>query len=256
MKARQWMEIAALASTIGLTGTAVANDLDRTPAGTDASVASAVNDALAERHDTGGSAALPRDAPANAAMNRAAELGTRAPGAPLASDDEGVNAGAPMNGRETSSGMTNEGTPARANAAGERSNDAAATSGGATLNDEGATSAGATLNDESATSTGPTTSDEQATPGSTMNDGSTASGTASGSGTFDAWANDYAAQHNGRITRQEFLGEMGNRFDRLDTQHQGYLTPDEVGEIFIFTPADTADGASMSSDETGSANAQ
>ena len=131
MKARQWMEIAALASTIGLTGTAVANDLDRTPAGTDASVASAVNDALAERHDTGGSAAaLPQDAPVNAAMNRAAELGTRAPGAPLASDDEGVNAGAPMNGRETSSGMTNdEGTPARANAAGERSNDAAATSG-------------------------------------------------------------------------------------------------------------------------------
>lgn len=57
---------------------------------------------------------------------------------------------------------------------------------------------------------------------------------------FDQWASDYAAQHNGRITRQEFLDQMGNRWDLLDAQHRGYLTPQEMQEFFIATPGETA----------------
>jgi hypothetical protein len=52
---------------------------------------------------------------------------------------------------------------------------------------------------------------------------------------FDARMSDYAAQHNGRISRDEFMSEMGNRWDQLDTQHNG-LTPYELQEIFVFTP--------------------
>jgi len=42
MKTRQWMQIAAVASALGLTGTAIANDADRTPA-TDTSAATMDN---------------------------------------------------------------------------------------------------------------------------------------------------------------------------------------------------------------------
>ena len=29
---------------------------------------------------------------------------------------------------------------------------------------------------------------------------------------------------------------MGNRWDQADTQHQGYLSPDEVQQLLIVTP--------------------
>ena len=275
MKARQWIEIAAVASATALCNAAIANDLDRTPGGDDASVSSAVHQALAERNDTRGSAAaLPQDAATNAAMNRAAELGTSVPGAPIASNEEGVDAR-----RDDTHATTNdEGTAPRGSSA-------TSLSGSATLSDEGAASTGATndegpastrapTNDESAASADAATSDEpstrattsderaasanaatsdepstEATTESTMND---RSGTASGSSSFDAWANDYAARHDGHITRQEFLDEMGSRFDRLDSRHQGSLTPYEVEEVFIFTPADTTHAAG----EAGLANTQ
>ncbi len=219
MKARQWIELAAVASATALCNAAIANDVDRAPGRADASVSSAVHQALAERNDARGSAALPQDESTNAAMNRAAELGTSVPGAPLASNEDGVDAGTAANRDDTPH---------------------------ATTNDESAAPANAATNDEPST--------PEAATGSTTKDrsGAGASGTASGSESFDAWTNDYAARHDGHITRQEFLDEMGNRFDRLDSRHQGYLTPYEVEEVFIFTPADTTNAAG----ETGSANTQ
>jgi hypothetical protein len=67
---------------------------------------------------------------------------------------------------------------------------------------------------------------------------------------FDARMSDYAAQHDGRISRDEFMSEMGNRWDQLDTQHNG-LTPYEVQEIFVFTPANAAPARSGSDEQSG-----
>ncbi|MEO9137155.1 MAG: hypothetical protein ABI316_11210 [Casimicrobiaceae bacterium] len=49
---------------------------------------------------------------------------------------------------------------------------------------------------------------------------------------LDAWMNDYATAHNGRITREEFMDQMNNRWDTLDAQHRGYMTPDEARNIY------------------------
>jgi hypothetical protein len=75
-----------------------------------------------------------------------------------------------------------------------------------------------------------------AAPSRAARDGSGSSATIGGSDrlgsasseNLDQWASDYAAQHNGRITRQEFLDQIGNRWDVPDTQHCGYLTPQEM----------------------------
>ena len=49
---------------------------------------------------------------------------------------------------------------------------------------------------------------------------------------FDVWMHDYSGKHNGRITRQEYLDHMGERWDRLDTEHRGYLTPEQARGIY------------------------
>lgn len=49
---------------------------------------------------------------------------------------------------------------------------------------------------------------------------------------MDTWMNSYAASHNGRITREEFMDQMGNRWDMRDAQRRGYLTPDEARGIY------------------------
>lgn len=46
------------------------------------------------------------------------------------------------------------------------------------------------------------------------------------------WMNDYAATHNGRITREEFMNEMERRWDMRDAQRRGYMTPDEASQIY------------------------
>lgn len=63
--------------------------------------------------------------------------------------------------------------------------------------------------------------------------------TAAGSGpdrlstqNLDRWMDEHAGTHNGRITREEFMAQMSNRWDTLDTQRQGYLTPDQVRGIY------------------------
>jgi hypothetical protein len=49
---------------------------------------------------------------------------------------------------------------------------------------------------------------------------------------FDAWMRDYATSHNGRITRDEYMRQMGQRWDAIDAQRQGYLTPDQAHGIY------------------------
>lgn len=44
------------------------------------------------------------------------------------------------------------------------------------------------------------------------------------------WERGYAAQHNGRISRDAYMEEMGRRWDALDRNRQG-LTPSEVSRL-------------------------
>ena len=79
----------------------------------------------------------------------------------------------------------------------------------------------------------------------------------SNSSNFNSWMSDYASQHDGRISRDEFMAQMGRRWDQRDTQHSG-LTPVEIEEILVFTPANgtTAPGtAGVQPDETGQGGA-
>jgi hypothetical protein len=47
---------------------------------------------------------------------------------------------------------------------------------------------------------------------------------------MNAWVYDYSARHQGRISRQAYLDEMGRRWDAADTNQQG-LTPAEVSRL-------------------------
>ena len=54
---------------------------------------------------------------------------------------------------------------------------------------------------------------------------------------FDDWMNSYATSHNGRITREEFMDQMGRCWDTLDAQRSGYMTPDQARRVYM--PAET-----------------
>jgi hypothetical protein len=47
---------------------------------------------------------------------------------------------------------------------------------------------------------------------------------------FDRWATDWSAAHNGRITRDAYMEEMGRRWDAMDRNRQG-LTPRELSAM-------------------------
>ena len=49
---------------------------------------------------------------------------------------------------------------------------------------------------------------------------------------FDGWMNKHATAHNGRITREEFMNQMSRRWDTLDAQRSGYMTPDQARRIY------------------------
>ena len=174
MKPRQWMQIAAVASAVGLTGSAIAQDMDRTSSSSD-----------------------------NTSLNSAAQLGDDATNpAPGALPDNGTQQLERQHARQRCGG-----------------------------NDEGSTMA--SPRSDSAVN-GPT-------GGARFGSGSDATSISgsdrlgnTNSDNFNTWMSDYASQHNGRITRQEFLDQMGNRWDTLDAQRQG-LTPYEIQEIFVFT---------------------
>ena len=199
MSARQWMQIVAAASAIGLGGTAIAHDLDRTSSS-------------ANTMPSGST--ITRDS-SMANGNAAAQL------------DASPSTGAPVN--RTTDTTATYGTTQGSTMASPRSDDLrSGTSGAVTGAGSAATSIGG--------------DDRLATTNSEN---------------FDQWMSDYAAQHNGRITRQQFLDEMGNRWDVIDAQNQGYLTPGEVREIFIYENASPPKtGSDVQSGDMGPGNAR
>jgi hypothetical protein len=56
--------------------------------------------------------------------------------------------------------------------------------------------------------------------------------------------NDYATAHDGRITRDEFMDQMGHRCDAIDAERHGYLSPDQARGIFTAHPGE-ATGEAM-----------
>ena len=67
---------------------------------------------------------------------------------------------------------------------------------------------------------------------------------------LDAWMSDYAATHDGRISRDEFLDQMGNRWDAIDAERHGYLSPDQARGIYSAHADDAV--PSVSPPRTGS----
>jgi hypothetical protein len=247
MRARHWMQIAAVASAVGLTGTAIANDMDRTPTSSDDTSATV----------TGNPAQLDNDAttPSTSALPGNAvtvpDYGTTPPNGngSTMNDDSGTT---PPNGNGST--MNDNSGTTQPNDNGSTMNDSSGTSG---LNDNPSTiENGAAGTTQGSTMVSPK-SDTTTGPAGGARDGSGSSATSIGgsdrlgstnSENFDQWASDYAAHHNGRITRQEFIDQMGNRWDVLDSQHRGYLTPQEMQEFFIATPGETAAPSRTGSD--------
>src|SRR6187549_1076086 len=63
---------------------------------------------------------------------------------------------------------------------------------------------------------------------------STATGSNSdvgGSGAFSGWLSDFQSKNNGRITRQQYMDEVGRRWDQTDTNKQG-LTSDQINRTY------------------------
>ena len=50
---------------------------------------------------------------------------------------------------------------------------------------------------------------------------------------FDGWMNRYATTHNGRVTREEFMGQMGHRWDMMDSERRGYMSPEQARGIYM-----------------------
>ena len=59
-------------------------------------------------------------------------------------------------------------------------------------------------------------------------DSSGGGGTTASSGTFQGWLNKHKS---GRITRQEYMEEVGRRWDTMDRTRQG-LTYDEINRLY------------------------
>jgi hypothetical protein len=266
MKPRQWMQIAAVASAMGLSGAAIANDMDRTP-GTGSSSAAATIDTS--------SAAATIDATSVQGANPAADLNTNAD----------VNGGAGLRDRGNASGNSSDNTSGNAAASTNSGRMAApALNHGGDLNGSADVNGNPATRNDDATSGRSSTSDlngqvdHGTTQGSTMTSprsngstdanapmggaryGSGSSATSVGgsdrlgstnSDNFNTWMSDYASQHNGRITREEFLAQIGNRWDQLDAQHQGYLTPDQVEEILVIVPDNASTQDNSSTPRTG-----
>ncbi|HEX6792743.1 MAG TPA: hypothetical protein VF304_02730 [Casimicrobiaceae bacterium] len=71
---------------------------------------------------------------------------------------------------------------------------------------------------------------------------------------MDTWMNDYATAHNGRISREEFMDQMGRRWDRYDTQRNGYLTPEQARGIYSDAPPRS--GSDVDTQDMGPNNAR
>jgi hypothetical protein len=270
MKPRQWMQIAAVASAMGLTGTAIANDMDRTPGTDNSSAATILDNDAASAQGTNPAA----DLDSNADVNGGAGLRDNASGNASSSTDlnakaaPGMNRGADL---DNSADVNGRAAPAM-NRGGDLDNSADVNGNAATQNDNAASRDSSTsdLNGQfdrgttqGSTMTSPrsnaSTDADAPTGGARYGSGSSATSISgsdrlgsTNSDNFNTWMSDYASQHNGRITRQEFLAQMGNRWDQLDAQHQGYLTPDQVEEILVITPDSASSPDSVAPPRTGS----
>ena len=48
---------------------------------------------------------------------------------------------------------------------------------------------------------------------------------------FNNWMNDYSTAHQGRISRQAYMDEMGRRWDAADAQRRG-LSVEEINRAY------------------------
>lgn len=76
----------------------------------------------------------------------------------------------------------------------------------------------------------------------------------------DTWAETYAGQNKGRISRQAYLNEMSRRWDAIDQNQQG-LTPAEVSRLYgnvdsAAGPARTGSGVQAGNMGPGNQKAQ
>lgn len=63
-----------------------------------------------------------------------------------------------------------------------------------------------------------------------------------GSGAFSGWLSDYQAQHQGRVSRQAYMDEVGRRWDAADRSNQG-LTVDQINQAYGFGGAGTTNAS-------------
>jgi hypothetical protein len=274
MKPRQWMQIAALASAMGLTGTAIAQGADRTPGmsngtsaatlddnaaaqinGANGTSSSDNNSSMSGTNDNNASSDLSGNASsstssdvnggAGAALNHGGDLGNSADvnASPPSSDVNGTPGAALNHGGDLNNSPEVNGSPSLSN-------------GTSTGDVNGQVDRGATQGSTMTSPQSGASSDANAPAGGARYGSGSSATTIGGqdrlgntnSDNFNTWMSDYASQHNGHITRQEFLSQMGNRWDRLDAEHQGYLTPVQVQEILIITPAESSAPARTGSD--------
>ncbi|HXR55200.1 MAG TPA: hypothetical protein VN858_00285 [Casimicrobiaceae bacterium] len=238
------MQIAAVASAIGLTGTAIANDTDRTPS-TDTSAATMDNGAAIHANTPGD----------NGSPNNATTGGNESYGTSDLNGNASSSTTSDLNGNGSSSTTS------------DLNGNAATPNGDSTSGTTGQVERGATQGSTMTSPQSTTSSDANAPSGGALYGSGSSATSVSGqdrlgntdSDNFDARMSDYAAQHNGRISRDEFMSEMGNRWDQLDTRHNG-LTPYEVQEIFVFTPPENAaparSGSDVQSGDMGPSNAR
>ena len=52
-----------------------------------------------------------------------------------------------------------------------------------------------------------------------------------GSGSFSGWLSDYQTKHEGRISRQAYMDEVGRRWDMADKDRKG-LTQDQIHQTY------------------------
>jgi hypothetical protein len=52
-----------------------------------------------------------------------------------------------------------------------------------------------------------------------------------GSGSFSGWLSDYQTKHEGRVSRQAYMDEVGRRWDAADKDKRG-LTSDQINQAY------------------------
>ena len=52
-----------------------------------------------------------------------------------------------------------------------------------------------------------------------------------GSGSFSGWLSDYQTKHEGRVSRQAYMDEVGKRWDLADKEKKG-LTHDQINQAY------------------------